>query len=282
MGVDGEVGIQGKLFEVTCGGGIPSPYVNLGGAVSIGITDPSTGQYYEYVRAATDNTGTFSAGFKIKNRPEVASLVPFNGSKMLNLTAFFPGSLDHTPSPPSTTAMTVSGNQGPVCDLGALVLDQNYESLPATETTVHRITQSFTGKLLSTGDMARAADIAENVRNGIINAGAHPIRIQVYRGPDVPIPLFYGFGSITLPVFNVVSRSWGSPVAIIIIAGILLTIIVILALTVIALYFVDDIVSKGGGPVLQTVAVAATVITVAVAGVAGYYLYKRSKAGGSK
>ncbi len=145
---------------------------------------------------------------------------------------------------------------------------------PPTGTTVHQITGSFTGKILALSDAARAADIADKVQAAIVSSGATPVEIKVFRGPDIPLPIFFGFGSVSAPGFNVVATAIGSPVAIALIAAAILAIIIILAIFVIALWFIDTIVSKPAG--------AATLIAIAIGFTAaaglGLYVLTRPRA----
>ncbi len=276
IGIDGTIGIEGKLFEVTSSGGIPSPFVNQSSVISIGLLDATTGTFFEYARASTDNTGTFSVGFGIKNRADVAALIPVNGSKSFQLQAEYIGSSTHSRSNIFSTGLSVSGReQDAVCPLGTLLLDTTFvvPSNFANETIRHKITGSFTGKIVQS-DQANAQDIMNKIHEAIVTAGAAPVEIKVFRGPDVQVPFFFGFSSLTAPAFNVVATAVGSPIALVALAVILLAVIIILAIFVIALWLIDQIIMVPGG---TGVLIAGAIAVIAVAGVGGYFLFSQRK-----
>jgi hypothetical protein len=284
VGVDGNIGLQGKLFEITCGGGIPSPFVNQPGAVLIGLVDSATGMFYQYVAASTDSMGGFSVGFGIGSRSDVVALVPPTGTKQFSLVAYYPGNSTHKPSSMFMKSITLIGQSAgsgvAPCSLGTLLIDMVYGTAPKGA-EVHNIQVAFAGGLMGVSDVHSLAEqVLSKTHDAIVSAGnastpVTPLEIKVYQGPGVQVPIFYGFIGIPTYSFNVVATAMGSPVAGLIILAIIVAAIVILAITVyLIMSTVKDIISSGGGPVLEIGGVAVIAVTVVVGGLAAYFVLR--------
>ncbi len=273
IGLDGTIGVAGVL--VHCGSvlgfGVCQAFPNT--LVRVGLLDPSTNTFFEYVRAMTDGSGNFSVGFGIKNRPEVAALVPFAGGKKFSIVALFSGDDADSPSPMASIPVEVRGQGAAPCFLGTVLASQTFPTTVPAGQMVHEITTSQTVNALDI--QGTAQKVITSARDAIVGAGANPIDITVYRGPDAVLLGFEGLGQITVPTMTVVSHSWGSPVAPLVI---LLAIVAALILLGIIVYFilqsVRDIVRLPGGAAALT-AVGVAVAVVAAGGLALLLLRSR-------
>ncbi len=280
----GQIGVQGRLLH--CGNifGVGVCQAFPGAPVSIGLTDPVTGIFYEYVvthaaPAGTLDVGVFSIGFAVANRPEVVALVPPGGQKVMMITAMFHGDNANSPSPPVTQPVTIRGvNAGP-CFQGTLISSKNsfpgQPPVPAGEPVhnLHLVTISGINEALLKFQVDNL--IIPNAEKEVIRQGAHPVLIEVFRGPDVPSLTFFGAVLGTVITLNIHVQAWGSPVAPLVLLIALVALLVLLGIIILWISQTwDDILSKPGGPILAAGAAAAA---VGFALVAGYFVLRSRK-----
>ena len=281
MGVDGIIGLRGQL--VKCGNifGVGVCQAFGGARVRIGLMSPGDNPFFApmignaEVITSTDlgSVGVFSIGFRPSDLPGILDLVPATGERQFLLVARFEGD-GVTRRGFASATITIKGREAAPCFTGTPLLARDFPEEPPVPAggTVHEVFTAFTAGV--TDILGTAEAVADQVVQAVRNEGAHPVRVEIFQGPNVDLVEFFGLGLIPVPTLNVKVLSWSNPVPVAVIALAILAALIVLGIIVFLIFqTIKETVEAGGEIPLALIALA--VIGVAGAGV--YALSRRKR-----